>query len=217
MNTVDLTNLIKSRRSIRAWQDKPVPEKVLLEAIELATYAPNSGNQQNWRFYVILNRDTIKQIADAVQAKANLVGSWPEAAKHGEAADRMVKRSSYFRSAPAAIAIAASEYQSPLDMILEAREKIDPAAAEIRRGRIVANSKVQSAAAAITTLLLVLHQAGLGALWMTGPTLAKADIERILKVPAGMDIITFIPVGYPAENPPLKERKPVKEVTEIIR
>ena len=39
MNLTDLANLIKSRRSIRVWQDKPVPEEMLLQAIELATYA----------------------------------------------------------------------------------------------------------------------------------------------------------------------------------
>jgi len=30
METVELAKLIKSRRSIRAWQDKPVPEELLL-------------------------------------------------------------------------------------------------------------------------------------------------------------------------------------------
>jgi nitroreductase len=58
---------------------------------------------------------------------------------------------------------------------------------------------------------------GLGAVWMTGPMQAKGEIERILKVPAGMDLVAFIPVGYPAEEPPLKERKQVRDVCEIIK
>jgi nitroreductase len=71
MKTVELADLIKSRRSIRNWQNKPVDADLLLQAIELATYAPNGGNQQNWRFYVILKPETIRAIADSVQASAN--------------------------------------------------------------------------------------------------------------------------------------------------
>jgi len=46
---------------------------------------------------------------------------------------------------------------------------------------------------------------------------AKGEIEKILKVPADMDLVVFIPVGYPAENPPLKERKPINEVCEVLK
>ena len=31
-----------------------------------------------------------------------------------------------------------------------------------------------------------------------------------------MDLAAIIPVGYPAENPASRERKPVKDVTRII-
>ena len=67
MDTKELAELMKSRRSIRSWLDKPVSEDALLRAIELATWAPNGGNQQNWMFYVVLDRGVIQAIADAVQ------------------------------------------------------------------------------------------------------------------------------------------------------
>jgi nitroreductase len=58
---------------------------------------------------------------------------------------------------------------------------------------------------------------GLGAVWMTGPLpQCKGEVEKILKVPATMDIVALIPVGYPAESPS-RSRKPVSEVCEIIR
>jgi nitroreductase len=46
METAELAKLIKSRRSIRFWEDKPVPEELLLQAVELATWAPNGANAQ---------------------------------------------------------------------------------------------------------------------------------------------------------------------------
>ncbi len=129
----------------------------------------------------------------------------------------MRERASYFRNAPVAIAVAAAQYQSPIDQILAAREKADPIAGQIRQWRNVANSRIQSVASAIAYLLLILHQMGLGAVWMTGPMQAKGEIEKILKVPSELDIIAFIPVGYPAESPVPKERRPLREVCEVVK
>ncbi|MFC2016745.1 nitroreductase family protein [Chloroflexota bacterium] len=216
MGLTNLDNLIKSRRSTRTWQDKEVPQELLLQAIELATWAPNGGNQQNWRFYVILNRDTIKAITDAVQASANQISSWPEADKYMDT-NRMRERAGFFREVPAAIAVAASQYQSPIDRFLATREETDNQARTIRQWRNIADSRIQSVAAAIAYLLLILHQMGLGAVWMTGPMQAKEEIGKILKVPSGIDVVAFIPIGYPAETPASGERKPIGEVCEIIR
>lgn len=216
MELAELADLIKSRRSIRRWQDKEVPEELLWQAIELATWAPNGGNQQNWRFYIIVNRDTIKAIGDVVQASADRMASWAEASQIGDATARWRGGVSFFREAPAAIAVATSQYQSLADGILAAREKTDPQASQMRQWRNVADTRIQSVASAITYLLLILHQMALGAVWMTGPMQAKGEIENILKVPPGMDIVAFIPVGYPAESPAPGERRPVREVGEIV-
>ena len=217
MEFTDLEKLIKGRRSIHSWQDKKVPEELLLQALKLATWAPNAGNQQNWYFYVIVNQDTITAIADAVQAIADQIASWPEATKFGDDAARMLERASIFRNAPAAIAVASTRYHSSIDQILTAREKIDPKAGQIREWRNIANSRIQSTSSSIAYLLLILHQIGLGALWMTGPMQAKGEIEKILKVPPEIDIVAFIPVGYSAESPAPKGRRPIEEVCEIIR
>jgi len=216
MELTDLGNLIRSRRSIRRWQDKEVPEGLLMQAIELATWAPNAGNQQNWHFYVILNQDTIKAIADAVQASADRIASWSEADNFGYAGGWQ-RRASFFRNAPAAIAVSAAQYQSLVDQILATREKTDPQAGQMRQWRNISNSRIQSVASAIAYLLLILHQMGLGAVWMTGPIQAKGEIEKILRVPPEMDIIAFIPVGYPGESPSPNERQPVGAVCEVIR
>lgn len=214
---MELGNLIKSRRSIRSWQDREVPEQLLIQAIELATWAPNAGNKQNWRFYVIVNRDIINTIADAVQASTDQIASWPEADESRETFTSYQKRAAFFRDAPVAIAVAAGKYQSLADQILAIREKIDPQAGKMRQWRKTANSSIQSVASAIAYLLLILHNMGLGAVWMNGPIQAKGTIENILGVSPEMDLIAFIPVGYPAESPPIKERRPIEEVCEVVR
>jgi nitroreductase len=217
MKTSELAELVKGRRSIRKWDQKAVPADLLRQALELATYAPNAGNQQNWRFYVILKRSVINEIAAAVQSTADQIAAWPEAAKLGEFAQRMTKSSSFFKDAPAGIAIAASKYQSPIDQVLEMREKADPAAAQVRKWRETADSRIQSVSSAIAYFLLIIHQMGLGSVWMTGPMMAKGKIEAILKIPSNLDLVAYLPVGYPAENPALRERKPFGDVAEIIQ
>ena len=216
MQLDELSNLIKARHSIRRWQNKEVPLELLKKAVDLATWAPNGGNKQNWRFYIITNRNTINAIADEVQNTTNQMASWPEAREFVADVDKWRERAGFFRSAPAAIAVSASQYISEADKILGAREKFDPEASKMRVWRNSANTKIQSVASAIAYLLLILHQMGLGAVWMTGPIQAKGNLEKLLGVPSNMDMVVFIPIGYPGENPVIRGRRPVEEVIEII-
>lgn len=222
METAEFANLIKSRRSIRVFQDKPVSEELLMRAIELATWAPNGGNQQNWRFYVILNKKIIISIAEVTQAVMRDIFSWPE--MNGAFPPGMPRpggsppprRPDPLRNAPALIAVATKQSENPMDKAIAERAKVAPRAKQIIDGLTTVDSRIQSVSAAIAYLLLALHQMGLGSVWMTGPLQAKAEVEKILKVPPDLDIVALLSVGYPGENP-VKDRKPVSEVCEIIR
>ena len=216
MDLQTLEQLIKSRRSIRKWKSDPVPEEMVLKALELATWAPNGGNFQNWRFVYISNRNMITTIADAVQRRVDTVGTWPEADKFGEDVKRWVLNASLFRHAPGVIAVLMSQYQSVADLILKERVKVDPSSQEMLDARRFANSGLQSIAAAIAYLVLALHAQGIGSLWMVGPLLAKTDIESVLKVPAGFDLVALVSFGWPDEEPK-KRRKPLSEVVDFYR
>ena len=226
METAELAELIQGRRSIRLWQDKPVAEELLLQAIELATWAPNGANQQNWHFYVILNKSIMKAIADATQEGMSYMMSWPEMAQMGgfpprrgpqDAPPPPPRRRSSLDEAAALIAVGTRRRESPFNKVMLAREKTDERAAAMLQWDRTIDSRIQSVSAAIAYLLLVLHQMGLGAVWMTGPLpSSKGDVEKLLKVPEDMDIIALIPVGYPAESP-TGQRRPVSEVCEVIR
>lgn len=49
----ELAELIRSRRSINLFEPEPPGTAVLLEAVELARWAPNHGLTEPWKFYVI--------------------------------------------------------------------------------------------------------------------------------------------------------------------
>lgn len=47
----DFIKTIKSRRSVRNYNDEPVLEQDMKACLELALLAPNSSNLQPWEFY----------------------------------------------------------------------------------------------------------------------------------------------------------------------
>ena len=216
MELAVLEKFIKTRRSIRQWRKEPVPEDMIVKAIEIGTWAPNGGNQQNWRFLIVTGRTTIDRVADAVQAKIVMMADWPEAAEFGDEVKRWRAGAGFFRAAPVIVAVCMEAYESVADKLLKLRLPKDPAAQPILEHRRAANSGLQSVSAGIAYLLLALHAQGLGALWMTGPLVAKAEIEEILDVPQGLGLAALIAVGYPAEQPQ-KMRKPVAEVIAFRR
>jgi len=213
----ELATLVKTRRSIRKYKPDDVPDEMILKAIELATWAPSGGNYQPWQFWVIKNKQIIEQMADAVQERSRIMASWPESEPYREHADRWIKTSAFFRHAPVCIAVLVGGYKSVADKLLEARGPGDPVAREMDEWRRFGSSRIQTIGGAIQTLLLALHQQGLGACWMAGPLQAKGDIERILGVPEGWDFVALVPVGWPAQEREPGPRKPWDETVRIIR
>jgi len=57
-----LMGVIKDRRSIRKYKDKPIPDEAIELMMEAARWAPNGENFQPWRFIVIKDLETIRKI-----------------------------------------------------------------------------------------------------------------------------------------------------------
>ncbi|MDI6764100.1 MAG: nitroreductase family protein [Thermodesulfobacteriota bacterium] len=216
MDIETLEKLIKSRRSIRKWKQDEVQDELLKKAVELATWAPNGGNFQGWRFVVVKKREVIEKMADALQFVSDKIASWPEASSWEEDINRYRGNVSFFRNAPACIAVFTAGYQSVMDKVLMARESFDPEATRIMGFRRSAPTAIQSAAAAVTTMLLVFHHMGLGAVWLGAPLMAKKEIETLTKAPENLSLVCLVAVGY-ADELPQKDRKPVDQVLEFIR
>ena len=55
---------ILSRKSVRQFLQKPVPEDYIAEMLECARFAPSGLNNQPWRFIVVDNRKTQTRLAE---------------------------------------------------------------------------------------------------------------------------------------------------------
>lgn len=56
--------LLKGRRSIRSYEDTPIPEDILTEILETCRYCYSAVNKQPWRFIVIRNKEMIQNVVN---------------------------------------------------------------------------------------------------------------------------------------------------------
>ena len=61
---MEVFEAIKGRRSIRRFEKREVTDEMLAKILEAATYAPSSGNLQNWEFVVVRDEERKRKIAE---------------------------------------------------------------------------------------------------------------------------------------------------------
>lgn len=69
---------------------------------------------------------------------------------------------------------------------------------------------IQDTAAAVQNINLAAYSLGLGTCWVGA--FREEEARKILRVPAGMRPVAIIPVGYPAESPPPRSRRPINTI-----
>ncbi len=59
---MDAIEAILSRRSIRKYSNKPIPDSLVKELLNVGMSAPSAGNEQPWHFIVINDSQILKKI-----------------------------------------------------------------------------------------------------------------------------------------------------------
>jgi nitroreductase len=181
----DFFEVLKTRRSIRAYQDKPVSDALLQELIDLAILAPSAMNIQPWAFSVITNRDSLRQLNTRVK----------EVLKASGFADNLEMEN-----------LRQALNNPDFDILYGA-----PALICIfgNAGMPVAAVDCQLAA---ENLFLAAHAKGLGTCYMGFVLVAREDpqVRQLLRIPEGFDLAAAACVGYPSMTPGPPERRPAQ-------
>ncbi len=178
----DFSRLLDQRRSIRDYQDKPVPTDLVRELIGEATLAPSSGNGQPWKFIVISDRGLIKRLSD--ESKKNLVSDMEKNPDHPSwryEATLKNKDFNVFYNAPCLVIVVGPSalYSTRMDCALFAAYFM-PAAAD----------------------------RGLGSCWINlGSHIRDRRLKEEIGLPENHTIVAPIVVGWPTAIPPAPERK----------
>jgi len=200
MNVFDA---MKGRQSIRKFRKDPVPREQILRMVEAATWAPSAGNTQNVRFLVVEDPALLSRMKGIVdEILARVTGK--------EIPPGKINYHNLFAAAPAAVCVVGKPYESATDR--QIREK-DPERHRVRRYQV--NAGLQSVASAITQFLLAAYSLGYGTCWMTGPLVAKPELESALSLRPPEELLAVVALGKPDSPPPKPARKPPEEVTEF--
>ena len=190
----DLPELFPSRRSIRRYESRPVPQEIIDRLLESAVWAPSAHNRQPWRFVVITTAN----------AKQKLAGAMGEALRRDLAADGLSRTAidrdanrSYTRLTGAPLLILVCLTMADMDEYPDER-----------RNRNEALMAAQGAAMAGQNLMLSAHALGLGACWLCAPLFCPEIVREALDLPADWQPQGVITVGYPAETKE-KTRHPI--------
>jgi len=66
---MEITEAIRSRRSIRKYQDRPIEEEKLLRVLDTGRMAPSARNLQDWKFIVVRDQDKRKMLSEAANGQ----------------------------------------------------------------------------------------------------------------------------------------------------
>jgi nitroreductase len=72
---MDVMLAVTSRREVREYLDRPIPDDALLRILEAGRMSGSSKNRQPWRFLVVEDPQQREQIAESVYAPDNVHGA----------------------------------------------------------------------------------------------------------------------------------------------
>jgi F420 biosynthesis protein FbiB-like protein len=195
---LDFLPLARSRRSVRAFQSRPVPRAALEELLTAAAWAPSPHGSQPWRFVVLTRAEPKARLAEAMgdEWRATL-------AQDGQPAEivetRLRASRDRIREAPALVL--ACLYLEDLDRYP------DP-----ERQRAEETMAIQSLGAAIQNMLLAAYTIGLDTGWMCAPLFSPDAVRAALDLAPTVIPHALIPVGYAARDPKRRPRRPLDEL-----
>lgn len=197
--------MLRQRRSVRAFSPDPVPFEVIKNAIRAAGTAPSGANQQPWRYVVVQDPDIKRRIRAAAEAEEResyahrMSQEWLDALKPlGTNWEKP-----YLEIAPYIIVC------FRLDYAIERR----PDGSEVRVKHYYPG---ESMGISVGFLIAALHDAGLATLTHTPSPMGF--LNEVLGRPKNERPFVVLPVGYPADDcrVPVITKKPLDEIMLVV-
>jgi F420 biosynthesis protein FbiB-like protein len=194
----DFITLVRNRRSVRKYQDRPVIREQLEQILEAARWAPSPHGRQPWRFVVLtrleLKRHLAEQMGESWNANLQMDGQSTEIVN-----TRLEKSRQRILNAPAIIIPCL--YLEDLDRYPDEKRQADET-----------TMAIQSMGAAIQNMLLMTYDLGLDGGWMCAPLFCPEIVCAALKLDTRLIPQALITVGYAAANPQRRERLPLERL-----
>jgi nicotinate-nucleotide--dimethylbenzimidazole phosphoribosyltransferase len=177
-----LRTVLAARRDVRRYRPDPVPADLLRQVLTAGHQAPSVGHSQPWRFIVIREQ--------ATRDRAALLADRERLRQAGQLTpDRRARlldlQLDGIREAPVGVVVGC--------------DRRAPAAGVLGRASF-ADADLWSCACAVENMWLAARAAGLGLGWVT--LFQPADLAGLLGLPAGVETLGWLCLGWPDERPP---------------
>jgi len=182
---------------VKQFAEKPLPRELIEQVLEAALWAPSGQNLQPVRFWVITDREVLKELESALYEHGlKLKKLLPilrlfVARFKGEKGPRLFRslRPALFNGAPALVLTGADTGSS--------------------------TTYAKDCTLAAMNLMLAAQGLGLGSCYFGWTALLNrmSDWKKRLDIPSGVEIVDGIGLGYPAGERQPPARKAVEEVT----
>jgi nitroreductase len=201
---MDYNNIVHERRSIRGYQQKPVPRELIEEIIDLAKRAPSSMNTQPWHFHVITG-EPLERIR-----KGNT-----EKMMSGSAVDREIKMNHGYEGPHRerqieiavqlfeAMGIARDDKPKRLDWVMRGFRQFDaPVSIVITVDKALADDTIAhfDCGAATYGLVLAAWSKGLGSVINGQGIMQSSVVRENANIPEDEVIMTCVAMGYPSDE-----------------
>lgn len=180
---MEFKEVVKSRRSCRAFASDPVAEDQLAAIMEAGQWAPSPMNALPWEYIIITDAEVKAQIRKVAEAAKQAVidGGGPGfAAKYDM---------NFLEEAPVLIVLVFDSAKKGLGDFFNQK-----------------HGALQAASACVQNMMLAAAEYGLGTLFFTW--FDPKEMQAALNIPDNLEIAAVIPVGKPKEEikaPPRKE------------
>ncbi len=180
MDYESLLELLKKRRSIRAFKTDPIDGDAVQKIVECVRWAPSGMNSQPWEVVVVNDAELKDRVANVI----------------GDVLKERMKNMPPRQYGPMDFA------KAPVFILLFADNRIKNYMPPIDDTRWVALSGANMALG-FYNMLLAITTLGLGAQWMSvagDPSIAK-EIKALLNIPDYLESYAMIVLGYPDGEP----------------
>lgn len=187
---MDLASLIRSRRSVQVYDDRPVDTDVIEELLETAVWAPNHHLTQPWRFVLVVGEGR------RVVAEARRLFAEAEAGP-GDPERRRLRGEQAYASTmavPAIVVVIMTDDPRPV----------------VRDEDLVATSCV------IQNFLLLAADRGLGVGVKTYAAAYHEPFRRGLGIGSGERVVVELQIGYPGRVPMPQQRAAARERLRVV-
>jgi len=204
---MDLKTAIETRTSIRTFTNEVVKIEDIKEMVRRAGLAPTVNNYQPWKFIAVTNAELLNKMAFEVSRKiSNIPGNSKSASDNIKS--QVEWFATFFKDAPAIIALSMESYETVLEKGVSLTHD------EINQQRN--HPDIQSAGAAIQNILLTAVDLGYVACWMSGPLIAKQELETMLQIEPPFQLIAFVAIGKPSKEVKPRNKKSLEDIFQLI-